>query len=474
MMAAMRHTTFLIMSIFLFMSLIGCERPSPTATIITAPNTTSQTPPPPPNATPTRTTASDQPTRAATATTTPSPTRTITPTPFYTGTTSTLCGETLPLLPANTEPTTTALIVDPLTRANIIAQMPETAVPAFQQLLNDPANVGLVAYQLGDEANAVTLNADTPMPLASVVKIIHLVAYAEAVAAGELDPTSYVTLADLERFYLPGYDLGAHQNALDDLAEQGLILANPDRIRLEDVPYMMMRYSSNAATDYLHHLLGQDRIEQTAVSLNLTTHTAPCPFIGQFLTMANHMRPANSRSDIIAYLGNPDQYAQDVTQLTDAFREDAIFRADELLWRSGRRNLPSVQVQAYFSENINAHASASDYANLLLTIAQNGLSSPESSFLARRYLEWPMRFPVNQTYFTNLGYKNGSLPGVLTTAYYAYRQGDLAPLVVILFYHNLPNRTYQTWRWQLPHDEFARWLLMDPDALALLRTAVSP
>ncbi len=76
-------------------------------------------------------------------------------------------------------------------------------------------------------------------------------------------------------------------------------------------------------------------------------------------------------------------------------------------------------------------------------IAQNGLSNPKSSFLARKYLEWPMVFADNQELFSNLGYKNGSLPGILTTAYYAYPQGETTPIVVILFFHNLPNRTYR-------------------------------
>ncbi|MEJ2118661.1 MAG: serine hydrolase, partial [Alphaproteobacteria bacterium] len=107
-------------------------------------------------------------------------------------------------------------------------------------------------YRVGDEANGIYHNADLQMPLASVVKIIHLVAYAEAVAAGQLDPTSYVTLETLDSYYLPGYDLGSHNQAITELTEAGLVLANPDRIRLEDVPWMMMRHSANAATDYLH------------------------------------------------------------------------------------------------------------------------------------------------------------------------------------------------------------------------------
>ena len=81
-------------------------------------------------------------------------------------------------------------------------------------------------------------------------------------------------------------------------------------------------------------------------------------------------------------------------------------------------------------------------------------------------------YAANQELFTNLGYKNGSMPGVLTTAYYAYPQDDLRPVVVVLFFHDLPNQTYRQWRNNLAHDELARWLLSDSEAIAILRNVL--
>lgn len=451
----------------LLLAATACERPSSATQLAAVP----------PVDTTTETTAAATPTLAPTpaipqSTRTPSPTSSpaASPTPFYTGPQSAACGQVLPLLPPPGETAVTAVSPNPAALADLEARLPAAARPAWQQLRDAPETVGLVAYQVGDEANGVYFNADVAMPLASVVKILHLAAYAEAVASGELNPTSYVNTTDMARFYLPRYDLGAHAKALAELDADNLILANPARVRLEDVPWMMIRHSSNAATDYLHDLLGQARIENTAVSLGLTTQTAPCPFIGQFLAMANHTRASNGRSEVDAYLADPANYGQEASLLADAFSRDSTFREAELAWRNGRMR-PSVQTQAYFSARLNAHASPRDYATLMARLAQNGLSNPESSFLARRYLEWPMQFADNQRYFSNVGYKNGSLPGILTTAYYAYRQGDAAPVVVILFYRDLPMPTYRQWRWQLPHDELARWLLIDPEAIPLV-TAV--
>ncbi|MEZ4592586.1 MAG: serine hydrolase [Chloroflexota bacterium] len=469
-----RTASKLTLLFFLLLGVVACERPS---TSQTAPLLELQSNP--------VAAAQVTPTLANTAVPILLPTATAVPpthTPTPTATTPPIsaemaakaCGQQLPLLPQNNTPSVTELAPDPASLAALLAELPAVARPAWDQLVTDPGSVGLVAYRVGDEANGIYHNADMQMPLASVVKIVHLVAYAEAVAAGQLDPTSYVTVDTLNSYYLPGYDLGSHNRALDELAEKGLVLANPDRVRLEDVPWMMMRHSANDATDYLHLLLGQTVIEETAVSLNLTQQTAPCTFLGQFMAMSNQTRQGSSdRLAIEAYLDNPTSYGLEVAQLAETYSQDSAFREAEQTWHREERR-PSTQDQRFFSHNLNAHGTPREYAALMAQIAQNGLSNPESSFLARRYLEWPMIFLANQERFSNLGYKNGSLPGILNTAYYAYPIGEVTPTVVILFFRDLPGSTYRTWRNSLAHDEFARWLLDNPEGLALLKAALSP
>ena len=401
-------------------------------------------------------------------------TTTATVAPFYFRD-LTACGVELPLVSDYDGPVVTSLDPDPADLQQILDLIPDEARPALEQLLNDPQTVGLAAYRVGDEANGVYLNENAPLPLASVVKVVHLVAYAEAVAAGDLNPTETIFVEDLNRFYLPTLDLRAHEQALEALEENGRIFSDPPAMILDEVVGMMIEFSSNAATDYLHMRLGQERIEETIKTLSLQTHTAPCPFAGQFLVMANHTRPQISgQAALDAYLADPPLYSQDVMQLTAAFSEDAAFHDEAIAWRTETRR-PAGQTQRSFSEAFNAHGTAVEYAALMARLALNGLSNPESSYLVRQHLEWPMRFEANQELFTNLAYKGGSLPGILTTVYYAYPNTGEGPLVVVLFYHDLPgNTTYRQWRRTLPHDEFARWLLYDPQGIPVLRKLLSP
>lgn len=377
---------------------------------------------------------------------------------------STPCGVILPIL-ANND----IEVIDELPDVEIPETVPESARPALERLLDAPESVGLVAYQIGFEANGVYHNADVPMPLASVVKIINLIAYAQEANDGNLDPGQWIPLNELERYYLPGTDLSAHRLALADLEERNLIAFDPPATPLEEIPWLMMRFSSNAATDYLHMTVGQEKIEQTAVNLGLTSQTAPCPFIGQFLAMTNHQRTGSDQQAVQSYIDDPAFYGQEVIRLTDLYANDEEFRQDEISLH-GR---PSDSAQSLFLENLNPKGSTADYAQLMTRIFNNGLNSGYINIIVRRNLEWPMIFETNQEIFTTVGYKNGAFPGILTTVYYAQRIEDGARIVVALFYRDLPNFTYRDWRRTLPHDELARWLLSDPQAIPTLRSLLN-
>ncbi|MEM7111819.1 MAG: serine hydrolase [Chloroflexota bacterium] len=394
-----------------------------------------------------------------------------TATPIFSGAPSPACGQQLPILTTNETSPIESLVPNETAVNDLKAIAPENTHAALDYILAQPQNVSLVLYQLGNVENGVFLNPDVSMPLASVAKLITLAAYVEAVEAGQLNPDQQVSLSKLEQYYLPNSDLGTHQQAIRELEEEERVVN--ESVALNDVAWMMIRHSSNAASDYLHLLLGQERIEETAVSLDLTQQTAPCTFLSQFLAVSNHTRRGNAETAVRDYLNNPTLYGADAALLADAFSQNEQFRQAELQWRNGRRQ-PNGAAQRLFNNHLNPQGTAREYAALMGRFAQNGLGSGGSSFRARLLLEWPMQFGNNQLVFDNLGYKNGSLPGILTTAYYAYPKDSTVPVVITLFFRNLDNQTYRTWRFRtLPHDELARWLLANPQAISLLKAALN-
>ena len=373
-----------------------------------------------------------------------------------------LCGQLLPLTTLNNPPKTTTLPEISLDENEI----PPEVIPALNRLIEAPETVGVAAFEIGRELEGFYLNPDEPMPLASVVKIINLIAYAQAIEDGVLDPSNWIDLDDLEKVYLPRIDLGAHERAMDELEEKRLIAGDPPATPLEEIPGLMIRHSSNAAADFIHLAIGQRQLEGTIIELGLESHTAPCPWIGQFLILANHERIGSNRSAIESYLTKPARFAEDVMALTRKFVTDKEFRNEEIAWR---RRQPSFDVWKLYGENLNAMGSPRDYGRLLSQIFNNEIGEPYVNLIVRRALEWPIEIPENQGQFSIIGYKGGSLPGILTTAYYGQRKIDGRRVVVVLFFRALPRNTYQTWLADNSHDKLARWLLSSEDAIDYLR-----
>lgn len=335
--------------------------------------------------------------------------------------------------------------------------IPAEALPAVEQLFSHPEDVALVVYRVDYEGIGFYHNPDQLMPLASASKLIQLAAYAEAVALGEIDPTEKVPIDELERYYLPRSDLGAHNEALDAL--------DRDALTLDDLAWMMIRHSANSAADYLHNRLGQARIEQVAQEIGLSSHTAPCTYLGRFLLM----NQLNS-STIERFTTNPTTYGEAVTLLSDQYLNDDRFYTEAATsWQRGQQ--PPLSIQRRFVAELETQGTANQYALLLAQLVTDRLGKPgtEAEALMRKHLEWPhAEFEINQIRYATVGYKNGTMPGALTTTYYAWPYWSDRPIVLALFYKDLPNETYRRWRRTFPHDELAHWLMSDPEAIHIL------
>ena len=103
----------------------------------------------------------------------------------------------------------------------------------------------------------VDLDADHPVSAASVIKIVFAVAFARAVASGQLDPRTRVEVpAELR--------LGGSGTAG---------FADPALVSLRDLALLMMTVSDNAATDLIYAEVGAEAIATVLTDLALAdTH----------------------------------------------------------------------------------------------------------------------------------------------------------------------------------------------------------
>lgn len=117
-------------------------------------------------------------------------------------------------------------------------------------------------------SGAIRHRQHRPHVLASTIKIVHLSAYATAVAEGCLDPQEQIRVGDWDARHPYVSDGGAHKAALDSLGipcnEYG-IADDPTRtVPLDALVAAMIDFSDNAAPDYLRHRLGDGRLRRAA------------------------------------------------------------------------------------------------------------------------------------------------------------------------------------------------------------------
>lgn len=308
-----------------------------------------------------------------------------------------------------------------------------------------PNDVALASYTVGLDGKptgeVLSHQADEPMPLASTMKIVVLAAYAHAVAQGQVAPQQPIKVADWERFYLPGTDNGAHVAALEEFQvaadSQGFAQDGNALVPLDRVVWAMIRYSDNAAADYVYERLGADAIEAISTLAGLEGQEPILPLDGTFLAWDNHEH-GYSVDGLLAL--DSVAYAQEVARLHNAYGE-AEWRAAERMWRTNERGATRIVHEAQLAERFMPKGTVRDYARIMAGVISGTFLSPEVSATMRTYLEWPMEKPGNQQRFTAFGAKGGSVAGVLTEAMFVVpKQGPFAskPRVVVLFLRNLP------------------------------------
>ncbi|AUI60651.1 serine hydrolase [Amycolatopsis sp. BJA-103] len=111
-------------------------------------------------------------------------------------------------------------------------------------------------------------NADVRRLLASSVKVVHLSAYAVAVAEGRLDPKEQIRVGDWDAHHPFVADGRAHFHALTWLGvpcdDYGIAKDPEQRVPLARLPEAMIFFSDNAATDYLRTRLGDPALQLAA------------------------------------------------------------------------------------------------------------------------------------------------------------------------------------------------------------------
>lgn len=261
----------------------------------------------------------------------------------------------------------------------------------------------------GDDPNpAIASSADRPMPLASTRKVLVLLAATRMVSAGRLDLDTPVPLADVERWYVPGTDGGAHPAAVADLGEEWTVRTALDA---------MITYSDNAAADWLLDRVGGPRVvDALARDLGLRGQDPTWSFLGEYLAWA--------RQPDRWLAASPAQRQRIAARLAARTTGPVTLGPIDLTLQ---RSLALASVRG----------TARDLAGLVRSVDRSADAGDEAYALARDVLSWPRRDPDVAAAFPTFATKGGAFVGVLTEVT-AIRAAGRDPVYVAQLYRALP------------------------------------
>lgn len=304
---------------------------------------------------------------------------------------------------------------------------------------NNLDDVAIMCFQADAPDHGVYHNVDEAFPLASTHKIVILAEYARQVGRGILNPNEQIDPTALELYWLRRTDGGAHQAWLDSLDETATVTLN-------QVVRGMIQFSSNANTDYLLQLLGEDAFRDLYEQLGLENTDYLGMFLGAVLHLGNHETRKLSVSDVEALDTVTTLAEQD--RLAQRFLTDEQWRERELAYRNILTNfgLPDPNVQSAYFDRFEQRGSPADMLRVMQAAYgfTDALSEDEQAIM-QEHLSWLFEVnPNNAQTFAELGFKGGSLPGIFTSAWYG-QLIDQEGIYLSVMYRNIPLDVWLGW-----------------------------
>lgn len=304
-------------------------------------------------------------------------------------------------------------------------------------------------------------NADTVMPLASAVKTIIAIEFAYQAAAQVIDTATMVDTMDLDKFYIPETDGGAHQKWLNTLRDNKQFVDG--KVSIMQVAKGMIHYSSNANSEYLMHVLGLNNINARLDSLGLAEHQPIYPFVSAMLVcMVPQGKDYNTHLNQI--------YAMDMEQYRKACMDiHNTLPQNDSLKKTFYTNGLDLKIQKVWSTRLPG-GSCKMYAQLMQKINERAFGNEVHGYL-NPIMERLMESKNNASWLDRAGKKGGSTAYVLTETLYATdKENNQTALAV--FFNNLS--TLQNLKLQMSMNEFDLRVIQDKEFRAELQQKLKP
>jgi D-alanyl-D-alanine carboxypeptidase len=322
------------------------------------------------------------------------------------------------------------------------AQLQPALADSFFNFINANRNRASVYITRNDSVIA-SLNENKLMPLASTVKIMIAIEFAQQSANNMINENSFVNLEELDKYYIPNTDGGAHPAWLNYAKAHNEI--KDGTVKLVNVARGMMMFSSNANADYLMDLLGFDNVKDNIALFKLKQHTAIYPFAGSLFL---YQIPKKSTEDkLIKELSkySDKKYSMEAYYNHMDLKEDSSFKS------TFKPEQLSIKLQKMWSDHLSA-STTKEYVEVVQALNKREVLDDDAFFPIAEVLEFAMENKAFQNVFKHYGVKGGSTAFVLTHVIY-FTMKDGTSMESAIFFNDLtPTEEKQLEKWLDPFE----------------------
>lgn len=292
----------------------------------------------------------------------------------------------------------------------IIIYLKPDSEKMIQFIANNPDRSSIILAV--NDSIIIDSNRDKYVTLGSTVKLIIAIECAEQIAVAKISADELILISELEKFYVPGTDGGAHEKWLKRVVTKRA----DNQVKLIDVAKGMIEFSSNANTEWLLNKLGIQNVNSRLDSLGIKMHT-PIFYPVSSLFVGIEAFPIIENDELAKRISDMklDDYIYYTNNIHNLLLKDLNYKQKYIKLNAS--------VQKSWSDKLPA-STAGEYFSLLKKINNRFYFSDKTQSYLDTLLEFPMADADNHKKYKHYGMKGGSTICVSTKALYATDLND--------------------------------------------------
>ena len=263
-----------------------------------------------------------------------------------------------------------------------------------------------------------------------------------------MNPEELVLVSDLDKFYVPNTDGGAHSSWLESAKDK--IIEN--KISIREIAKGMIKFSSNANTEWLLNKLETHNVNARIDSLGLINHTQIYNIVSA-LFVGKELFPELKGKELAAKLKelSMDHYINATNRIHQKLLSDTLYKKD-----IGDLDM---NMQRIWSDRLPS-STVNDYVSVMKKINNRNYFDEKTQQYLDEVMEYLLENPANREWLEHTGMKGGSTAFVLTKSLYATdKKGNKTELAYFL--NNLS--TLEMTRLQISMNEFELKILTNKE-----------